>query len=209
MRRPLRALAFLIAAAFPLVAVLAADIPVVPFAEQRLEEVAADRIRAQSVNVDLEGFPVVARALVKGEIARVDYRWAAPLLGRVRAHSLEISLRGVGLARRDLLNGDVRIEGVETGELEVEISLSEVGRLFDREVRIHEGQIVVSITPATDVVGSLSASANGLVLTAGPLDPVVVDFDKDVMPCAPRVTVESGVVLLRCGFRGLPPLFHS
>ncbi|MBW3536898.1 MAG: DUF2993 domain-containing protein [Actinobacteria bacterium] len=179
------------------------------FAEQKLEEAAADRIRSESVDVDLEGFPVVARVLVKGEVAQVEYRWGSPLLGRVRAQSLEVSLRGVGLARSDLLNGDVRIEGVEAGELEVKIPLSEIGRLLERDVRIHQGQIVVSLTPATEVVGSVSASADGLVLTAGPLEPVAADFDRGIMPCAPRVTLDNRLVLLRCSFRGLPPLFRS
>ena len=209
MKRPLRALAFLIAVALPFAAVLSADIPAVPFAEHQLEEAAADKIQAQSVDVEVEGFPVVARALVKGEIPRIDYRWDSPRLGQLKAHLFQVSLSGVGVARSDMLNGDVRIEGVETGELEVQIPLSEIARLLDRDVRIHEGDIVVSITPATEVVGFVSASPDGLVVIAGPLEPVVADFEETVMPCAPRVTHENSVYLLRCGFKGLPALFRS
>ena len=209
MRRPLRALAFLIAVAFPFGAVVAADIPVVPLAEQRLERAATGEIEAESVDVDLQGFPVVARALVQGEVAGVRYRWDLPRLGELRAYLLEVSLTGVGVARRDLLNGEVRIRGVESGELEVQVPLSEIARLLDRDVRIHEGNIVVSVTPASDAVASVSASADGLVLTAGPLDPVVADFGEAALPCAPRVTQENSVTYFRCGFQGLPPLFRS
>ena len=209
MRRPLRALAFLIAVAAPFASVLAADIPVVPLAEQRLERTAADTIQARSVDVDLEGFPVVARALVQGEVASVRFRWDSPRLGELRPQLFQVSLTGVGVAPSDLLNGEVRIRGVEAGELEVQIPLSEIGRLLDRDVRIHEGDLVVSITPATEVVGFVSASADGLVLTAGSLEPVVADFEEAVIPCAPRVTYENGLYLLRCAFKGLPALFRS
>lgn len=209
MRRPFRLLAFLLAATFPAAVIVAADIPVVPFAEARLEEAAAERVEAESVSVDVAGFPVIARALAKGEVGRVDYRWEEVRLGQMSAASLDIRLEGVGISRSRLLAGDVRIQGVQSGDLEAQISLGEIGRLLDRDVRVVDDQIVVSITPVTEVVGLVSASADGMVLTAGPLEPVVVDFDPGVIPCAPRVELENSVVMLRCSFRGLPPLLRS
>lgn len=208
MRRPVRLLLLVVFGSLPILVIAGADLPLVPFAEGRFER-AAPSFEAASLDVELEDFPVVARALALGEVASVDYLWRGVTVGELRAASLSIRLDGVGLDRGALLDGRVRIDGIEAGELEIVVPPFELARLLDREVRFELGRLLVTLTPNTEVAASVSATAHGLVVSAGSLAPVAVDLESARIPCAPSTAIKRGNLVLRCTFRGLPPLLRS
>ena len=208
MNRSLRTVALVLLGLLPVLAVALADLPLVPIAESSLEHRARRTAKAASVDAQIGGFPVMARALLTGEVPSIDVTWFGVELGEVQATALYLHLDGVGFDRSDLLDGTVRIEGVEAGRIRLLISAMEMSRLFDREVRVDGGELKVSLTPTTEVAGQISATSRGVVLTAEGVDPVGADLG-DRIPCAPTTGFERGNLLLECEFRGLPALLRS
>lgn len=208
MKRPARALGLLLLGLLPVLAVVVADVPLVPIAERSLEHRARTAAKAASVDAQIGGFPVMARALLMGEVARIDVTWFGVELGEVQATALYLHLDGVGFDRSDLVDGSVRIEGVESGHVRLLVSPMEMSRLFDREVRIDGDELKVSLTPTDEAAGRISATSRGLVLTAPGVEPVTADLG-DRIPCAPAAEFEGGNLVLECDFRGLPALLRS
>lgn len=203
-----RFLVFLLIASFPAAAVLAADIAVVPDAERQLAD--ATSIGSSLPTVSIGTFPVTARALVTATVKSVDYRWRSLRLGSLREAELRFSLTGVVVDRSRLFSGDVNVDKVEAGSVELGVELSEVSRILGREVRSTAGGLVVTATSSTDFPLSVGASATGFALSAEGSEPVTVELgDVQIFPCAPETSVEGGRLILRCVFRGVPPLFRS
>lgn len=209
MRRPLRLFVLAVLAGFPLVLVLAADLAFVPAAERRVETRASAAAKAASVEAEIGTFPVIARALVTGEVASVDISWFGVAVGSIEATSLELRLDGVGLDRGELFGGNARIDGVESGEVRMLISPSQLTRLFQREVTIQAGEVRVRLAPDKLINVEVSATNRGLVLTAAGLSPVSAELGADQIPCAPTAAVEGGNLVLSCSFRGLPPILRD
>ena len=208
MNRSLRTVGLVLVALLPVLAVALADLALLPISERSLEHRARRTAKAASVDAQIGGFPVMARALLTGEVPSIDVTWFGVELGEVQATALYLHLDGVGFDRSDLLDGTVRIEGVEAGHIRLLISPMEMSRLFDREVRVDGGELKVSLTPTTEVAGQISATSRGLVLAAEGVDPVTADLG-DRIPCAPTTEFEGGNLALECDFRGLPALLRG
>ena len=209
MRRPARTIGFVLLGLLPVLAVALADLPLVPVAEASLEHRARTSAKAASVEAQIGGFPVMARALLIGEVAAIDVTWFGVEIGEVQATAFYLHLDGVGFDRSDLIDGTVRIKGVEAGHIRLLISPMEMSRLFDREVRVDGDDLKVTLTPTTEVAGEISATSRGLVLTAPGAEPVTADLGSDRIPCAPKVEFEGGNLVLECDFRGLPALLRT
>lgn len=205
----MRTIGLVLLGLLPVLAVALADLPLVPIAEASVEDRARGAAKAASVDAQIGGFPVMARALLIGEVASIDVTWFGVELGEVQATALYLHLDGVGFDRSDLLDGTVTIEGVEAGHIRLLISPMEMSRLFDREVRVEAGELKVSLTPTNEVAAQISATSRGIVLTAAGADPVTADLGSDRIPCAPIATFERGNLVLECDFRGLPALLRS
>lgn len=209
MRRPLRVVVISMIAAFPLVLVAAADLLLVPVAEAELEGRARAAVKAVSVEARIGAFPVVARAVALGEVASVDLAWFGAEVGTVVAASFRLHVEGLGFDRSDLAGGDLTIEGVESGEIRMLIDAAELTRLFGHEVYLEGRRARARLTPQAVVDVEISATNRGLVLTAAGVAPVSAALDPDHIPCAPTAQVESGSLVLRCSFRGLPPILRE
>lgn len=208
MRRPARAVLALLVAGLPVLLICAADLPLVPAAESRLEQELRSRVKAASVDAQIGAFPVVGRAALLGEVASVDIEWTAAKVGAVEAVAARLSLDGVGFDRSSLFDGKVSINGVESGEIRVLVSASELTRLLGREVFIEAGKVQAQLTPTTRAEVRISATNRGLVLAASELEPVSVDLGVDTFPCAPTAEIDRGNVRLQCSFRGTPPVLR-
>ena len=209
MRRPLRLAVLAVLAGLPLLLVVAADLLFVPAAERRVEARASGAAKAASIEAEIGAFPVIARALALGEVASVDITWFGVAVGSIEATSLELRLDGVGLDRGELFEGNARIDGVESGDVRMLISPSQLTRLFGRDVMIESGEVRVRLAPGTVVDVKVSATNRGVVLAASGLPPVTAELGADQIPCAPTAEVEAGNLLLSCSFRGLPPILRD
>lgn len=209
MRRPLRTLLLLVLAGLPLLLIALADVVFVPVVEGRLEHRARAAAKSASVQADIGSFPVVGRALAVGEVASVDITWYGVAVGSMEATSLQLHLDGVGFDRGELFSGKARITGVESGDVRMLISASQLSRLFQRDVLIRGGEVRVRASRDVVVDVQVSATNRGLVLTAPGLEPVSAEVGEGQMPCAPGASVELGNLLLQCSFRGLPPILRE
>lgn len=208
MRPPLRNFLLLILGGLPLLLVAVADLFFVPIVEGKLEHRARAATKSASVQAGVGSFPVVGRALATGEVASVDITWYAVAVGKMEATSLQLHLEGVGFDRGELFSGTARITGVESGDVRMLISPSQLTRLFGREVLIRGDEVEVRVSPEAAVAVQVSATNRGLVLTAPGLDPVSAEVGEGQMPCAPAAKVERGNLLLECSFRGLPSILR-
>lgn len=181
----------------------------VPAAEARVEDRARRATKSASVEADIGAFPVVARALALGEVARVDITWFGVEVGAIQATSLHLHLNGVGFDRGGLFGGELEIEGVESGDVRLLIPPSQLSRLLGTEVRIHGGALRVRPTADTDVEVQASATSQGLVLTAPGIGPVAAELGGANIPCAPKTSIEGSNLVLTCSFRGLPPILRG
>ena len=209
MRRRLRTFLLVTVFALPVLVIVAADPVFVPAAEARIERRASAAAESASVEADIGPFPVAARALVTGEVSRLDITWFGVELGAIQATLLHLHLNGVGFDRGELLGGELRINGVESGDVRMLIAPSQLSRMLGAEVRIHGGALRVSAAPGRDVEVQASATSQGLVLTAPGIGPVTADLGADRIPCAPTAKVRGDNLVLACSFRGLPPLLRE
>ena len=209
MRRPLRTFVLITVGILPLLVVAAADLVFVPSLEARVEDRARRAATSASVEADIGTFPVVGRALARGEVASVDVPWLGVEVGAIQATSLHLHLDGLGFDRSELLGGRLQIEGVESGDVRLLVPPSQLSRLFGSEVRIHAGALRVRPTPDADVEVRASATAQSLVLTAPGAGSVTVELGGAQFPCAPTTSVEGQNLALACSFRGLPPILRA
>ena len=209
MKRPLRTLLLVALFGLPLLVVGGADLVFVPAAEAQVEDQARTAAKAASVEADIGAFPVVARAVAIGEVARVDITWLGVEIGAIQATSLHLHLNGVAFDRGQLFGGELRIKGVESGDVRLLIPPSQLSRLFGTEVRIHGGALRLRTTPDTDVEVRVSATSQGLVLTAPGVGPVAAELGNARIPCAPTTSIEGQNLALTCSFRGLPPILRE
>lgn len=209
MRRPLRTFLLVTVFALPLLVIGGGDLVFVPAAEARIERRASAALESASVEADIGAFPVAARALVTGEVSRLDITWFGVELGAVQATMLHLHLNGVGFDRGELLGGELRIKGVESGDVRVLVAPSQLSRMLGAEVRIHRGALRLTAAPGGDVEVQASATSQGLVLTAPGVGPVTADLGADRIPCAPTAKVQGDNLVLACSFRGLPPLLRA
>ena len=209
MKRPLRTVLLLTVAALPLLLVGGADVVFVPATEARVEDRARTEAKSASVEADIGTFPVVGRALALGEVARIDITWFGDEVGAIEATSLHLHLDGVGFDRGDLFGGELEIQGVESGDVRMLIPPSQLSRLFGTEVRIHGGGLRLRTTPETDVEVQVSATSQGLVLTAPGVGPVAAELGEANFPCAPTTSIVGDNLALSCSFRGFPPILRD
>lgn len=209
MKRPLRTLLLIAVFALPLLVVAGADLVFVPAAEAQVEHQARTAAKSASAEADIGAFPVIARALATGEVARVDITWFGVEIGSIQATSLHLHLNGVGFDRGELFGGEMRIKGVESGDIRLLIPPSQLSRLFGTDVRIQGGTLRVQTAPGTDVEVQVSATSQGLVLTAPGVGPVAAELGQAQIPCAPSTSVEGENLALTCSFRGLPPILRD
>lgn len=202
MKGPLRILAVVLIGGFPIFALLGADLVVVPRMEARLEQAAAQP-GAESVDVQVKGFPVTARALATGVVHSVRFRYSEARVGPLRAE-VRLTLEGVGFKRGRLLGGEVQLEGVESGRFELEIPYAQVERVLGREIDFGDAGAEVALTPSESVPLAFSATAVSLVVSADGLDAVTMALGSKPLPCAPETEGLPEGLLLSCPFRGLP-----
>lgn len=205
----MRGLVVVTVALLPVLVVAAADLAFVPAMESRIEDRARAEARSASVEAEVGTFPVVGRALATGEVSSIDITWFAIDVGAIEATSLHLHLDGVGFDRSELFGGQLRVRGVESGDVRMLVSPSQLSTLMGTEVRIHAGTLRVRPTPETDVEVQVSATSQGLVLTAPGIPPASAELDTGQIPCAPITAIEARNLVLSCSFRGLPPILRA
>lgn len=178
------------------VAVVAAEIAVPPWAEGRAEErVAAETDGRVTAEVKLSGPPLVVPVLLDSTVDRATMR-----LDQVgdRPVPLDVvfELDGIEVDRMALLSGNLEVTDVEAGVVRVRADLN--------------GRVPAGLEPVADQLAELgldrllAAAAEGAVrLRGGRLEADGLDVAVDEASCT--TTAQDLVVTIRCRLAEIPP----
>lgn len=167
-----------------------AEVAAPPYVESAVEDQVRERLGGvATVEADVQSFPLVARVLATGQVAQLDVELAEVAGQQIRFSRVVATMRGIELSRPDLLRGQVRVTGIEEGELLAAAPLGELAA-------------VVGVAADTQLWQQAHFEGSELVLEAAgrtfrvplPLEP----------PCDAAATVEGDFLVLRCTFRTVP-----
>ena len=174
-------------------------------AERAIERRVDQRLDVDSVDAHLEGFPVVARLLATGKVARL----AIDLRGLVRPELtidvVRLRLFGIELERGSFLDGEPRFESIDRGEIEAEITEAELAAVLPGGLglQLSPGRATVDVAGVTVDVG-VSVAGGVLRLDLGPLPAVSLPLPTEILPCPLDGEVLEGRVLLSCTLEEVP-----
>lgn len=177
-----------------------------PAIEQAVEDHVDERLDVSSVDARLGGFLVVPTMLATGEVSRLDVDVRDLVRPELTVESVRVRLFGIEVDRGALLEGKARLERVDRGEVEAEVSQA------DLQAAIPEGVAVLQLSPgrATVHVGGVAAdvgvdvSGSVLQLDLGPLPALTVSLPADVFPCPLEGEVLEGRLRLWCTLEEVP-----
>ncbi len=190
------------------VVAVAAEVVVPPRIEEAVAERVAQRVpEARSVAVELEGFPVVARALATGKVERLVVTLEEVARPELTIDSVEVQAQGIEVARRALVDGEVDLERIDRGELSALITEADLEQALPvRGVDLTLTPGRAEATVAGQTAGSDVEVREGEVrFDFGPLPDVSVPLPgRDFFPCPLRGAVVEGAVRLGCTLERVP-----
>ena len=196
----------LIALVLVLVLLVGAELLARPVVERAIEDRVAERLDVQSVDARLGGLFVVPTVLATGKVSRLDVELRRLVRPELTIDSVHMRLSGLELERGALFDGEARLERVDRGEVEAEVTED------DLQAAIPGGAADLHLFPgrATVVVGGVTADvgvsvADGVLrLTLGALGELAVTLSTDIFPCPLGGQVLEGRVHLSCTLDEVP-----
>lgn len=182
------------------VAAWTADTAARAWAERRAgDEIAGLVPEAESVSVDLGGFPFLWHA-VRGEVTEGHVTLDRLTVAGIVVTAVELDARDV---RLDWWEGRLRDVGAAT--VSVHLGDAEVEAATGVTVRLLPGSIAI-VTPDGDIPAGIAIVDDALVITPVGAPALTVALPgADLAPCAERaITVELGEVVVTCEVAGLP-----
>lgn len=177
------------------------------FAENKLEEKARAEVRgASSVDAGISSFPFLGRLLVSGSVPTVAVRAERTALNDLLSAAVEVDMRGVQLDRDQLFSGNVKLRGIDSGAITVELDAAGLSRVLKLPVEIAGGEVRVTVAGRTISAG-VTMDAGALVLEVAGLRTLRVPIARnDLINCvAANAEVTGDIVRLTCRIDEVPP----
>ncbi len=177
------------------------------FAENKLEEKARTEVRgASSVDASISSFPFLGRLLVSGSVSTVEVRAERAALSDLLSAAVSVDMRGVQLDRDDLFTGKVRLKGIDTGTITIEIDAAGLNRVLKLPVEIAGGEVRLTVAGRT-LASRAAMDAGTLVLEAAGLRTLRVPIGRSgLLNCvAATAEVVGDVIRLTCQVDEVPP----
>lgn len=152
------------------------------------------------VSADVGRFPVVIRLLATERVQRVGVTLDEVAAQQLTFTSVRFELRGVRLDRDALRRGDVRVTGMQGGQVTATLDVEALSAAFGVPVRVEDGSLIATVGGA-DVEVPLALEGRTLATPAG-LSSLALP---DLVPCAsvePVVTDDR--VEVSCALDGVP-----
>lgn len=186
------------------------DVAAREFAEGRIESEVELRVPGSFANASIRAMPFMflGRLLVTGKVdLDVDGEIVAgegtPGLG------FGVEMRGLKLDRAKLVTGKVRAQGLGSGGAEMSIEQKELERLLTRKIILRPGRAAI-VELGREVPVALAATSSSISIT-GDLPAGGGDIQiglrlgrDDLLPCTPKVTIETGRIVIHCRFTRPP-----
>lgn len=188
-------------------AAVAAELIAPQLVEARLEErVAAETRQAAGVEANVESFPFLPGIALDGEIRRLSLTLEEVGGQRIPLASVQFALEGLRLNRQALFDGEVKLTGIDSGLVTVELGQDAISEaLGGVPVEITSGG--VALRPGGGAVeADVVTRGQSVALTASGMPGLEVAMPEDLMPCAPQVESGEGVVRLTCTIQEIPPV---
>lgn len=185
-----------------LTAVLALAVELVApvLAGNRIEEQVREQTQeAAGVDADVGTFPVVTRLLATERVQRVTVTLEEVAHQQITFATVRYELRGLRLDRDALLRGDVRVTGMEGGEVTAEIEPGALTDALGVPVEITDGRLSAA---GVDAEVGPEVQGRSLVLPTGGLPGV--DLPEDLIPCQPEPSINEDRVRVSCALQDVP-----
>jgi hypothetical protein len=177
-----------------------------PAIEQAIEDRVADRLDVSSVDARLGGFLVVPTVLATGEVSSLDVDVRGLVRPELTVDWVHVGLSGIELERGALLDGEARLQGVDRGEVEAEVTEADLQAAIPGGVAVLDlspGQATVTAGGVTVDVG-VSVAGGALRVDLGVLPPLTVPLPAEIFPCPLEGEVLEGRVRLWCTLDEVP-----
>lgn len=180
-------------------------------AQNKLEERARAEVPdATDVEAEISSFPFLGRLLVSGSVPRVEVRAERSVVGDLVAAGVEVGLKGVELDRDALFSGQVRLQGIDSGVITIELDAAGLARVLPVPVSITGGEVRVTVA-GRSVIAQPTVIGGALVLSVLGLSTFTIPIDRNgLVTCqAAHVAIEDGTVRLSCGIGEVPPALRQ
>ena len=201
----MRRLLLLIGAAV-VVAALAAELLIPSVAEGHIEEIVSERVPGfGEVDADLSGRPIVARALLFGEVRKLTVT-LSDLAGQARLFpTLRFEFRGIALDRGGLLRGNADVEAVDEARVEASLAEDDLQDLVPGVVIDLRPDGVVATVAGRTIEAEIEVRDRTLVIGVEALPEATVPLPtSDLFPCNPAISVTDQAVVIACAFNEVP-----
>ncbi|HUR18285.1 MAG TPA: DUF2993 domain-containing protein [Acidimicrobiales bacterium] len=197
----------LLALGIVLTVLLAVDQAARLFAENKLEEKAQAEVRgAGEVEAGISSFPFLGRLLLSGSVSAVEVRAERAGLSDLLSAAVEVDLYGVRLDRDDLFSGKVKLRGIDTGTITVELDSTALQRVLKLPVTVAGGEVRVTLAGRA-VAARAAVDAGSLVLEVAGIRTMRVPIARNgLVSCtAADLEVTGGIIRLTCEVDEVPP----
>lgn len=201
----------LLALAFVVLLLLVADQAARVVAEAKLATRAREAARSpDSADATITSFPFLGRLLLSGSVPRVKVRVTGAEAGPLRLAVVEVEGTGVALDRSALLSGGIRLQGIETGVVAVELDGAALTEALHVPVSVAGGKVLVGAGPAAVEAGVEVNRAGTLTLRLAGLPALTVPVVRTpLIPCAVTVvSVRGDRARLSCQVDELPAVLR-
>lgn len=167
---------------------------VTTFAEGAIEERIEEDIEG-SAHVEIDSWPVIARAAVTQEVGRLTADLSNVVLDEIELESIQIRIIDLKLSRTRLLRGEIDPKSIRTGSVSVSVSQTAIA------------EAAGLLPQATDISsGTVGVDGGHLTVEAGDFPTVTIPFPEDVLPCSATGTFSGNEVRLNCSVDEIPPM---
>ena len=177
-----------------------------PAVERAIEDRVDERLDVASVDARLGGFLVVPTVLATGQVSSLDVHLRGLVRPEVTVDSVHVRLFDIEVERGALLDGDARLERVDRGEVEAEVTEADLQAAVPgglAVLHLSPGRATVEVAGVTTEVG-VSVAGGSLRLDPGVVPPLTVSLPADLFPCPLQGEVLEGRVRLWCTLDEMP-----
>jgi LmeA-like phospholipid-binding len=177
---------------------------------QLSDRISAAVPEASGVHARIRSFPFVGKLFWDGHVDEVGAHIDRVAVGSVVFTNLDIDLRGV------VFDGDAFVTShratltkIRQGTVTASVTARALSAALGRPVHITAGGVNVAVLAGLLVRAGIALTpGRQLVLRVAGLPVVAVPLpSSNVFPCAPRLSVGEGAIVLRCAFTQIPHAF--